>query len=259
MLEQLAFLRDLAVAEVGAEKANDLLQIWTNVHESTPFIETMMIGGYITDIGVVHQRWLTRPFVPFPGELTPEEKSHYRKFLFQARSEANAESLADIQSMVWSGWSSRLFVSRLTSPLLRLTRESAALARKLGDKPQATRFEVFGCFVTTVNHAISYQAQLDRARAKPVFENDPVAPSSSTIQWDQQLMMETARAEIDNIAALIELLGSNPGEWLNLAPSKTEEDIRLLGPDIVDQLRRKLAIMNAHWEDYERLFVSAKP
>jgi hypothetical protein len=161
--------------------------------------------------------------------------------------------------MTWTGWSSRLFVNKLTSPLLRLTREAASLARELGDPTQAKRFEIFASFVTTANHAISYQAQLDRARAKPIFENDPVPPSSSTLGWDHQLMMETARAEIDNIARLIELLGPNPDEFLNLAPSKGEEDIRRLGPDVVDQLRRKLAIMNAHWEDYERLFVSGKP
>jgi hypothetical protein len=257
LLEQLALLRELAVARVGEGKADDQLQMWINVHEASPYMETMMIGGYITDIGVVHQRWLTRPFVPFPEELTADEKGHYRRFLFQARSEADAESLADIQSMVWGGWAARLFVNKLTSPLLRLNRESAALARKLGDKTQATRFDVFSSFVTTVNHAISYQAQLDRARSKPPF-TDPVAPASSTIGWDHQLMMETARGEIDNIARLIALLGANPGEFLNLAPSKAEADIRLLGPDIVDQLRRKLAIMNAHWEDYERLFINAK-
>ena len=259
LLDRLEFLRELAVTRVGEAKAHDLLQLWTNVRESTPYMEAMMTGGYITDIGVVHQRWLTRPFVPFPAELKSEEKEYFRKFQFQARSEADADNLADIQSMVWSGWAARLFVGKLTGPLLRLTRESASLARKLGDPTQARRFEVFVCFVNTVNHAISYQAQLDRARAKPVFANDPVAPSSNTIGWDQQLMMETARAEIDNVATLIDLLGANPGEYLNLAPTKAEEDIRRLPPDVVDQLRRKLAIMNAHWEDYERLFLGAKP
>jgi hypothetical protein len=60
------------------------------------------------------------------------------------------------------------------------------------------------------------------------------------------------------MAVLIGLLGENPGEYLVLAPTKEEEDIRLLGPDIVAQLRKKLQVMNAHWEDYERLFQPAK-
>ena len=33
------------------------------------------------------------------------------------------------------------------------------------------------------------------------------------------------------------------------------ENIRRFGPDIVDQLRRKIDIMMDHWEDYERLFI----
>ncbi len=257
-LEQLAFLRAIAVARAGEEKADRLLQLWQNVHESTPNLEMLQMGGYITDLGVVQQRWLTRPFVPFPEELKPEEKAHFRKFLFQARTEASAESLADIQAMTWTGWSTKLFVYKITSPVQRLNRESADLAKALGDPVLAKRFEVFNAFLRTANTAIDFQAQLDRARRKPGFADDPAWESQTRLGWDHQLMMETARGEIDNIAVLIELLGANPGEFLVLAPTKDEEDIRLLGPDIVAQLKKKLQVMNAHWEDYERLFQAAK-
>lgn len=256
-LEQLAFLREFAVARVGEEKADRLLELWQNVHESSPNLEMLNTGGYITDIGVVQQRWLTRPFVPYPQELTPEEKAHYRKFIFQARSETDAENLADIQAMVWAGWAAKLFVFKIASPVIRRNRESAAIAKALGDPDLARRFEIFNCFVQTARAAIDYQAQLDRARRKPGFPDDPAWESETRIGWDHQMMMETARAEIDNAAVLIDLLGDNPGNYLVLAPTKEEEDIRLLGPDIVAQLRRKLQVMNAHWEDYERLFQSA--
>lgn len=257
-LEQLAFLRELAVARVGEEKADRLLELWQNVHESSPNLDMINSGGYLTDLGVVQQRWLTRPFVPFPQELKPEEKAYYRKFLFQARTEADAESLADIQAMVWSGWAAKLFMYKITSPVLRRNRESAEIAKALGDPVLAHRFEVFNCFLKTASAAIDYQAQLDRARRKPGFPDDPAWESETRIGWDHQLMMESARAEIDNIAVLIGLLGEDPGEYLVLAPTKEEEDIRLLGPDIVAQLRKKLEVMNAHWEDYERLFQPAK-
>jgi hypothetical protein len=257
-LEQLAFLRELAVARVGEEKADRLLQLWQNVHESSPNLEMLNTGGFITDLGDVQQRWLTRPFVPFPQELKPEEKAHYRKFLFQARSEADAENLADIQAMSWSGWAAKLFVYKITSPVLRLNRESAEIAKGLGDPVLAHRFEIFNCFLKTSRAAIDYQAQLDRARRKPGFPDDPAWESETRIGWDHQLMMESARAEIDNTAVLIGLLGENPGEYLVLAPTKQEEDIRLHGPDIISQLQKKLQVMNAHWEDSERLFQAAK-
>lgn len=257
-LEELALLREFAVARVGEEKADRLLQLWQNVHESAPNLEMLNSGGYITDLGVVQQRWLTRPFVPFPEELEPEEKAHYRKFLFQARRETDAENLADIQGMMWNGWAAKLFVYKITSPVLRRNREAAEIARALGDADLARRFEIFNCFLHTASAAIDYQAQLDRARRKPGFPDDPAWEAQTRIGWDHQLMMETARAEIDNTAGLIELLGANPGQYLVLAPTPQEEDIRLLGPDITAQLRRKLAVMNAHWEDYERLFQAAE-
>lgn len=49
-------------------------------------------------LGCVQQRWLTRPFVPFPEELKPEDRDYYRKFLFQARTEEHANNLADLQA-----------------------------------------------------------------------------------------------------------------------------------------------------------------
>lgn len=257
-LEQLAFLREFAVARAGADKADRLLELWQNVHESAPNLEMLNSGGYLTDLGPVQQRWLTRPFVPFPEELKPEEKAHYRKFLFQARRESDAESLADIQAMMWTGWAAKHFVYRIASPLERRNRESADIARELGDPDLARRFEIFNCFVKTAVAAIDYQAQLDRARRKPGFPDDPAWEAQTRIGWDHQLMMETARAEIDNTAVLIDLLGAKPGEYLVLAPTKEEEDIRLLGPDLTAQLRRKLEVMNAHWEDYERLFQAAE-
>ena len=66
--------------------------------------------------------------------------------------------------------------------------------------------------------------------------------------------MGTARSEIDNTAILIKLLGNNPGDYLRIAATPSEEDISLLGPDIIVQLKRKLKVMNAHWEDYKRIF-----
>ena len=35
-----------------------------------------------------------------------------------------------------------------------------------------------------------------------------------------------------------------------------EEDIRRFGPDMVDQLHKKIDIMNAHGNEYDRVFTS---
>ena len=85
-------------------------------------------------------------------------------------------------------------------------------------------------------------------------EPGPVVGTQSG--WDRQLMMETARAEIDNTALLLQLLGDRPADYLLLAEKAEEEDIRRLGPGIRDHLQRKLDLMNARWEDYKRVFTT---
>jgi len=54
---------------------------------------------------------------------------------------------------------------------------------------------------------------------------------------------------------LIDLLQSQKAPLIELAKTPDDENIRILGPDLVDQLRKKVKIMIAHWEDYERLFI----
>jgi hypothetical protein len=137
------------------------------------------------------------------------------------------------------------------------TRTSAArqTAAKTGDDLVAKRLEVFACLIRNARNAVSYQAQLERVRAlgrKP----EPRPPGGTQSDWDRQMMLETARAEIDNTALLMQILRSSPEPLLHTAVSKREEDIRVLGPDLVQQLQKKLDIMNAHWEDYKRIFTT---
>jgi hypothetical protein len=74
-------------------------------------------------------------------------------------------------------------------------------------------------------------------------------------------MLDTARAEIDNTPALIELLEATDAELLHCAESMEETDIRLLEPvpALIDHLERKVTIMNDHWTDYRRLFTEPNP
>jgi hypothetical protein len=249
-------LEEFAVGRVGADKAAAQLQVWLDVHEASRSLELLQFGGHLVHLGGVQQRWLTRPFVPFPGELTEDEKSYYRPFLFQAREEIHAESLSDIQATtVYGGWGGRHFVGRVIEPVLERFARATRLARGLGDEKQARRFEVFSCFAANVRNAVSYQAQLDRVRRLGLAPDpDPVIGTRNG--WDRQLMLETVRAELDNTAILMDLLRPDPREFLDLAPSAEEEDIRLLSPNLLDQLQRKLDITNAHWLDYRRVFTT---
>jgi hypothetical protein len=253
-VEQLAFLREIAVARSGEANADALLRIWLNVQECTEYIRLLDTGGILFYLGGVAQRWVTRPFVPFPEELTDLDKAYYRPWLFQALEESKADNLADVQATdSYYGWSGRHFVKRVLDPVETLVDKNIKLARKMGNENLARRFEVFKCIQRNTRNAVSYQAQLDRVRdmgIKPLKH----AVIETLSDWDRQLMMETAREEIDNTALLMQLLGDNPGEFLRIAPTKEETDIMLLGPDLIKELQIKLNIMNSKWEDYKRVF-----
>ena len=55
-------------------------------------------GAHLVLTGNVHQRWLTRPFVPFPAELTAEEKDYWHNFQMPAQTDADSYCLVDIEA-----------------------------------------------------------------------------------------------------------------------------------------------------------------
>lgn len=253
-------LQAIARAEAGERDADKLLSIWQNLREAQKVGRLFTSGAAIVYGGCVMQRWATRPFVPFPEELKPEEKDYYRRFILQARTERHADNLTDLQaSEHFSGWSGNYFVNRIASEadssLARAQAAAQSIAGSASSALLARRIDVFRRLLRNARHAVSFQAQLQRVRElglKP--EWSPV--SSTAPSWDRQMILDTARAEIDNTAALIELLQPAAGECLDLAAAPGEEDIRVFGPDLVEQLRRKIKIMNAHWRDYDRIFTA---
>lgn len=266
-ISQLSLLKSVAAELHGEPNAGRWLSLWIAVDEIQTVMRTMTFGGQVLELGGVHQRWITRPLVPFPEELTSAEKNYYRKFQFQARSEHEADNLIDMQaSRFFEGWSGHGFASRL----FREVRSHLSAARaRLGEITKdasdnekselellALRFAVFDCLITNAENVIHYQAQLDQARSGKAGG----APSyPGTGPRDRQLMLETARREIDNTASLISLLQSAKQPVLHLAPTKATEAVDRLGPDLVEQLRLKLNTMSAHWQDYNRLFDAPNP
>jgi hypothetical protein len=265
---QLSFLHEMAVEEVGKKHAGKLLSLWLALDEAYQYYSILDFGP-IFRMGSVQQRWLTRPFVPFPGELTDEEKSSYRRFIFQARSEEQADDMADIQATrTYAGWSGRYFVTNVLDRAERELNKARGLAGEIIEGlsgEQKKRYELLDlrlravlCLVNNSRNAVSYQAQLERVKELRLkAANHSVLGTQSG--WDRQLMLETARKEIDNTAVLIEILESTREPVLSLAATKEEEGIRRLGPDIVAQLKKKIDIMNAHWDDYKRIFDTPNP
>jgi hypothetical protein len=269
LLERVTALRAFAVSEAGEAQADNLVDVWTALNDAERNLSVLDFGGMLR-FGHVLNRWITRPMVPFPEELTAAEKQDYRRFLFQAKGEAQADDLVDIQAMrMYEGWGAKLLFQRtieLTLPQMRAALAGAGkIAAAAKDGPARQQWDLTGkrlqaaiYLLQSADNMVAYQAQLDRVKTlgvKPEF--DPVLGVQSG--WDRTDLMETARKEIDTMVDLKRLLESTREPILDLAPTPADETIMRLGPNVAAELTHKIDTMNAHWRDYDRLFTVPNP
>jgi hypothetical protein len=269
LLERVTALRAFAVSEVGEEQADNLMEVWSALNDVQHNLQGLNFGDVLM-MGHVLNRWITRPMVPFPEELTAKEKKDYRAFLFQAKGEDQAGDLIDIQAMrMYEGWGAKMLFQRtieLTVPRARralglvqgmegATKDEAA--RKQWDL-MGKRLQAVLYLLQSADDMVAYQAQLDRVKSLGVKpEVNPVLGVQSG--WDRTDLMETARKEIDTMVNLNRLLESTTEPILDLAPTPGEETIMRLGPNLTSQIQHKIEVMNGHWRDYDRLFTVPNP
>jgi hypothetical protein len=265
-ISRLQLLKKIAASESGEKLSSTLLDVWLNLNRVEQIIRILDTGGTMLILGGIHERWITRPLVPFPAELKQEEKDYYRRFQFQARTEKDADNLIDMQAgREFEGWNGRWFVNRIIemarSNVMKARNNLVQLVEGMNDRKKEEyrlmnkRLEAYILLLNNAGNIVSYQAQLDRIfelknryKAEEEFKNN----IDNSIR---SLLTETAKGEIDNTNQLIELLKSEkPNEILDLAKTKNEEYQRQLGPDIADQLQKKVNIMKAHQDDYKKLF-----
>ena len=269
LAERVAALRAFAVSEVGEQQADNLVEAWSALNDVQQYLQVLDFGPMLR-MGDVLNRWITRPMVPFPGDLTAAETKDYRPYLFQAKGEEQADDLVDIQGMrMYEGWGARLLFQRDIEVAMPRMRRALSLvqgiARAADDGPSRAQWELTGkrlqaviYLLQSADDMVEYQAQLDRVKAlgeKPIA--NPVLGTESS--WDRTDLMEVARREIDTMANLDRLLESTKEPILDLAPTPGDEMIMRLGPDIAAEIKHKIDVMNAHWRDYGRLFTEPNP
>jgi len=264
MVERLQNLRAFAASEAGEENADGLLEIWSSLNQVQQRLDVLNFGEMLR-FGHVLNRWVTRPMVPIPEELTAAEQKNWRPFIFQAKGDEQALNLVDIQAMrVFEGWGAKLLFQRAietTAPqVLGASRRIALFAPNLKDEAArrywelyAKRLEAVYCLLESADHMVSYQAHLDRIRAldmKPEI-NPPLGTQSG---WDRTDMMELARKEIDTMIRLRQIIQSTKQPILETADRADEENVMHLGPNVAAKIKDKIDTMNRHWRDYDRIF-----
>lgn len=260
---RMAMLAKVAEDIVGAAYADELMEAWGDFQKAQIHYEDTRIEGLSWTM--VNQRWINRPFVLFPHELTEAEKVYYRPFQFQANSEEQASDLLNMQctSFIRGSYAVGLASHALEKAMERIQRAADAM-RRIGERTSgevsgklhlmADRLLLLRCFFQTSVHAMRFQDIIDSTDYGVEPEISPRWP----IEADPKLLaFETlTRAEIDNMLSVIALIEGREGQMLITAPSEELEDIFLLSPRLVEQLRKKIAIMLDHQLEGKRLFVT---
>lgn len=265
-VEMMQVLHDFAATQAGEEGADNLLEIWLALDGINNDLQILHFGP-ILNFGPVIGRWINRPLVPFPENLKETEKNYYRPYLFQAKGEEQANNLIDIQAMrMFEGYGARLLVQRVYEEVnLKLDRAENHLKKLLKSETNAASVKkwnnlqnslaVLRSFMRTIDNVVAYQALLDLVKSKNIEpEANPVLGTRST--WDRTEIMRIARNEIDNAVNLNKILETSEVPLIKTAFTPEEETIRMLGPEITSQLKMKIDIMNAHWEDYKKIYTS---
>lgn len=250
----------VAAQFAGGENAEALTAAWEKIDRAVGFVRSTG-GDPIMLVGTINQRWLTRPLVPFPMELKPEEKDYYRKFQFQANTEEEAADLMNLQGFeLINGFSGSLLASNLLNQAIAslesALRDLAVLRDKVADKAYAdglsSRLRVLRCVYRNARNTIQYQDILDRTDT----EHPPKEENIYPMEGDQKLreIQNVTRDEIDNANELASLLENATIPLVEVAPLAAEEDIFLIGPDIIGQLRKKVEIMLRHQLEVYRVY-----
>jgi hypothetical protein len=251
-------LSTVAAHEAGPEAGPFLLRAWECIGRAADSIKHIAAGGPILVLGSVHQRWLVRPLVPFPLQLKPEEKDYYRKFQFQAQTEEQAANLMDCQSTyIVYGAAGTWLAGRLWADAIHnieaardALRAGLAVAGPARDNLTALDFRL-QALVLTIQNAIytsQYQEFLDRFL--PGVMSQPDRQHGYAVPADGIKIVE---ADIENTKKFIALLKSSPVPIIHTAGTRQEEDIFTYGPDLIEQLQRKIDISYRHLPDHLKL------
>jgi hypothetical protein len=204
------------------------------------------------------KRLLTRPLVIKPELLTPEEESYFLPYIFSTDEQdarLNYNSMDGERRIGPGEYRSFTYHTIHDSALEAAQRFEQAAS----DAPESAWFHQLALslrlWASTVRSTDNfYFTQLIRDRHKDALAAPPRILVAVTGVDDPDLLLwnDIQRDELDNTNELLNLLAKGGLDLIGHAQDPKDEDIFLYGPNLLDELRKKVAIMREHWLDGQR-------
>jgi len=245
----------------SADTVETLIAAWQTVAAALRQIDALPWRGLIFEHGVLSKRWLTRPFVAFPEDLTDDELSYWRPYLFEAGGPGEVFDMTNVHAVkMIEGMPQGTFVRQVCNQaaagLVAAATQLCDVAGQVdpGDllRIDADRVRALSHLFRTAGNAALFQVCLDRA-------TDPgLAGKEWPISWigigrPRSFLRELVRDEIDNVTTLADLIDAVAQPVFKLGARADDEDCYMLPPDLSTKLRLKAQIMCRHIPDIDRL------
>jgi len=269
-LERLNLLRKICEKWVGVKKRDELLEAFVLLNKALAQKDLLCfrnLGNYMA----VSMRHFTRPLVIMPELLTAEEEAYFLPHVFNVHVNEARVDYRDGHGSKMVGGHPMWFEAKHPDPRLKILdqfrrqmqevagalegMEGTEAAESLKHMGMALR--LYAGVLRSVNNCLSMGVVRDRNVEK--LSGAARIPSKLE-DWvgdpDLQLMLGYMRDELDNTAELVGLLEKGGMLQMLVADRAEDEDTFLLGPDLVGQLGKKMAIMRRHWRDVEGYMTS---
>ena len=254
-------LRRLAMKWGGEKHAETVAQAFTELDELV-----RLLNIEATRVRPIYaagsMRYITRPLVIKPELLTGDELSWWLPHVFNIN-----ESDALLDTIDYHGGRIHMLIEEYyySPPLMACVERTLAVAQKFEravDSPAgkwlvdtATSLRILASLLRSSHNFVCVQKIRDDYKdllAGPPPALDKGASESGHRAYRPYYYL--LRDEIDNTCELIAILEKGGLSRIRVASDPKLEDTFLLGPDLVDQLKRKVKAMRNHWHDAEGWF-----
>jgi len=259
---RLQSLRAWAASWAGEPVAEAVWQGCYDLHDALRIRSAAITRGFSPPLYTsVSLRHLTRPLVFDPARLSSEEEGYFLPHVFNVDLTEARQDWIDLHGGRISGPPLAATDIPGLSEMIRLLQRAATAFESVSGPVAATLSNLgLACRVlaSTMRSARNfYFGQLirdrhaDRVAAGPDIAKRLPGGTADLLRW-----YELARDEMENAEELAALFASRGLEAVVHAATPAGEDTFRLGPDLVADLRRKAAIMHAHWCDAEQYLQS---
>ncbi|MEA1997422.1 MAG: hypothetical protein U9N45_07270 [Gemmatimonadota bacterium] len=254
-------LKEVAARWGGPENATALAEAFIMMDEAFS-LQGAVAPRYDGLNGGVSMRFINRPLVFAPELLSDGEEDYFLPHVFNIRENEARTDYADRHGGRTYG--PERWDDRALSGAVRLALSAARTFENCEGAPEekwlgemATALKIWASFIRSNNNF--YHAQKIRDRYADIIAG-PIRIPAKVASWqgDPGILEwnEIMRDEFDNTNELITILEKGGLELMWLATDDRHEDTFMLGPDLINQLRKKTRIMRAHWLDVENWLAS---